>query len=701
MKLRFSIRTKLVGIINLILVTAAAAIVGFATTLFSRDNVARVQESNLESARLLAQEIRNDLTNLTEKMKLLGVSLLQNLTPAQMESLHRPFFESEKDLLAETVLSLAEATPTGPKVLGRATHEQLLKTLDVPVEEVQRLHEELSQGATALESFRAGTETITPGQLRGNIPVMTLALPLMMDDRGQVTHMALATLKQDRFLKAVSSEGLVTSYLVDARGYVMAHPDQQRVLKRENVAHLEIVKRLLAGKSNNGQTRFVDPATQIAYLGAFKTLGFAGMGVVSQVEEAKALEAADKVRKTSTIITGMVAVAAFLVVFFFSLSLTRPLLRLVDATEQVAHGNYNIALKKGANDEIGDLTRSFTEMAQGLAEREKIKNAFSKFHSKDVADKILSGELSLVGERKKVTIFFSDIRSFTSISEKLEPEQVVELVNSYMTRMVRIIFAHGGVVDKYVGDAIMAVYGTPVSYGNDAVRAVSAAIRMRAELQRFNDSQSVNGKPVIGIGMGMHTGDVVAGNIGSPERMEYTILGDNVNLTSRMESLTKEYKTDILISQATYEEVKQYIHCVARGTTKVKGKAEEVSVYEVLGFIEGREWIPPEGKTGETEETLPTLEVRTPVAVPLPTKPTIRPAVKERTRTITVTAPIVPRTEVDTQTTVVPQPPVAKPVAAPVATPAAPPPPPAPDAAIDVPVLEVVLEPKDDGKKAA
>lgn len=600
MKFRLGIRSKLIGIINFILLAAAATIVTFATQLFSKDNTARVQESNLDTARLIGEQVRKDLVGMTEKMRHIGVILMQSLPPAQLEALQKPFFDQEQDLLAQSVVRRSRKNTE--ESVGKALNENLIKQSDVTAESVLEL-----QKLIPTQRIFSGAETILSGQLKGSIPVITIAIPLMTDDTGAVTHAVIATFKQDRFLKSVSSEGIITSYLVDSEGFVLAHPDQERVLKRANVSNLPIVKQMIEGKTNNGQRRFEEPDTGVPYLGAFRTVGFGGIGVVSQVEEAKALEAAAKVRNTSILITGIVGVFAFLFVFFYSLSLTTPLLRLVDATTEISKGNYDVQLKKPSNDEIGDLTSSFNDMATGLAEREKIKNAFSKFHSKDVADKILSGELKLQGERKRVTIFFSDIRSFTSISEKLEPEQVVELVNSYMTRMVRIIFAHGGVVDKYVGDAIMAVYGTPVSYGDDAVRAVAAAVRMRAEMVRYNDSQAAQGKPVIAIGMGLNTGDVVSGNIGSPERMEYTILGDNVNLTSRMESLTKEYKTDLLISGQTYDEIKDWFECEACGATKVKGKAEDVLVYKVLGFKAGKEYIPPEtGTTGETFESTDT-----------------------------------------------------------------------------------------------
>ena len=448
---KLGIKWKLIGVSTVILLIAAATIVIFATNLFSKDNIARVQESNLDSARLLSSEVRGSLTHLTEKMRLIGVTLMQSLTPEQLDTLTRPFFEQERDLIIETVFGRVGKQF---RPFGRSANHSALKDLEIEFEEVAKLHQKLD-----FSKMFAGQETIRRDQVKGNIPVLTISVPLISDDKGNVSHIAVATLRQDRFLKSVQGNSIIQSYLVDQAGYLLAHADQARVLKGENVSHLGIVKHLLSGNTNNGQTRFIDPETNTAFLGAFNTVGFAGIGVISQVEEAKALEAAKKVKDTSLIITIIVAAIAFLVVFYFSLSLTQPLVRLVDATSEVAKGNYEVRLKKGPNDEIGDLTAAFSEMTKGLAEREKIKTAFSKFHSKEMAEKVLSGELKLGGERKEATVFFSDVRGFTAMSEKLDPEALVKILNRYMTRMVQVILDNGGIVDKYVGDAIMAVWG--------------------------------------------------------------------------------------------------------------------------------------------------------------------------------------------------------------------------------------------------
>jgi adenylate cyclase len=237
------------------------------------------------------------------------------------------------------------------------------------------------------------------------------------------------------------------------------------------------------------------------------------------------------------------------------------------------------------HDEITQLTRSFGQMAEGLAERDKLKETFNKFHSKEIAEAILKGEVKLGGNRQEATVFFSDIRSFTSISESMEAEQVVEMLNEYMTAMVSEIQRHHGVVDKYVGDAIMAVWGVPMSKPGDTWNAVRASLAMRERLAEFNEERERNGKTPVKMGMGLHTGELIAGNIGSTEKMEYTVIGDTVNTASRIESLTKEFGTDMLISEEVYKKVKDKV-IVEPISANVKGKAKTLTAYKVKGYYD-------------------------------------------------------------------------------------------------------------------
>jgi adenylate cyclase len=183
-------------------------------------------------------------------------------------------------------------------------------------------------------------------------------------------------------------------------------------------------------------------------------------------------------------------------------------------------------------------------------------------------------------------VFFSDIRAFTAISEKLEPEEVVDFLNQYMTRMVNCVNATKGVVDKFIGDSIMAVWGAPVSYGNDTENAIEGALMMRRELAEFNRGRGGDKKPFIKIGCGINTGPLLVGQIGSEERMEYTVIGDTVNLASRIEQLNKPFGTDILISQESYGLIKDIYRVEPMQKIKVKGKAEPQQIYAVLGRID-------------------------------------------------------------------------------------------------------------------
>ena len=226
-------------------------------------------------------------------------------------------------------------------------------------------------------------------------------------------------------------------------------------------------------------------------------------------------------------------------------------------------------------------------MGKGLSEREKLMVSFSKFTNKTIAQKAASGELSLGGENRTATIFFSDIRSFTAMSEKMQPHEVVEFLNAYMTRMVDCVNKTGGVVDKYIGDAIMAVWGAPESSGSpaaDALHAVTAALMMRDSLARFNSERAAKGLAPVRIGCGINSGPVVAGQIGSEERMEYTVIGDAVNLASRTEALNKPFATDILITENTYSLIKEKIIAAEMPGVHVKGKTEAIKMFAVINL---------------------------------------------------------------------------------------------------------------------
>lgn len=218
-------------------------------------------------------------------------------------------------------------------------------------------------------------------------------------------------------------------------------------------------------------------------------------------------------------------------------------------------------------------------------EKKKVKGAFSLYLSSDVIEQVLDdpSSLKLGGEKKELTVFFSDVRDFTSISESMSPEKLCELMNLYFTPMTKVILDSKGVLDKFIGDAIMAFWGAPISLPNTADVACEASLKMLVELDRLRADFPKIGLPALDIGIGLNTGPMSVGNMGSNERFTYTVMGDNVNLGSRLEGLTKEYGAKILLSDRTYA-------CISRkdffirdlDTIRVKGKLEPVRVYELL-----------------------------------------------------------------------------------------------------------------------
>jgi len=223
-------------------------------------------------------------------------------------------------------------------------------------------------------------------------------------------------------------------------------------------------------------------------------------------------------------------------------------------------------------------------------EKRKIRNIFGQYVSPAILSSVLEknqdGYLKAeVGTRETLTIFFSDIRDFTTISEKYNVEEVVEILNTYLSRMVNIIFSNEGTLDKFIGDAIVAFWGAPVKIQDHHYKAVITGLQMKEALTTYNLENIDRGLPELKIGIGIHTGEVILGNIGSEKKLDYTIIGDSVNLASRLENLTKTYSTPIIISQNTYDYVQDEIFCRMADYIKVKGKDNPIRIYEAIGEV--------------------------------------------------------------------------------------------------------------------
>ncbi|MFP3960340.1 MAG: adenylate/guanylate cyclase domain-containing protein [Spirochaetaceae bacterium] len=316
--------------------------------------------------------------------------------------------------------------------------------------------------------------------------------------------------------------------------------------------------------------------------------------------------------QTLYIIAGAGLLAVFLLLLF-ARQLTRPLVNVRRSMQQIiTSGDLSERVRVEYRDETGQLAHTFNVMVSELEKaydqikryayqavvaqkkETRIRNIFQRYVPQEVIDRFFEHpESMLVGDNRVVSVLFSDIRSFTSISEGMMPDELVNSLNSYFSVMVDIIMGHNGVVDKYIGDAIMAFFGAPVKREDDARQSVLAGIEMTEALKEFNRRQRADSKPEFHIGIGINYGIVTVGNIGTERKMDYTVIGDMVNLASRLEGLTKYYKQELIISESLKQKVEDALPCRLLDRVAVKGKRSGTEIFTVkrsLSDEESRAW---------------------------------------------------------------------------------------------------------------
>jgi len=295
------------------------------------------------------------------------------------------------------------------------------------------------------------------------------------------------------------------------------------------------------------------------------------------------IDAVNKMRQRVILLTIIALIAGSFLAYLLASFFVRPVNALVEGVRAIGKGNFDQAIKLERKDELGLLTSSFNEMASSLREKEFIKTTFEQYVSGPLAKDILSNKegIKLGGEEKEVTVLFTDIRGFTSLSEQLPPTKVLELLNTYFERMIQVIIRNHGMVDKFMGDSVMALFGAPLSHADDPLRAVNCALEMQKELEELNQEHIAKGEPPFHMGIGINTGSVVAGNIGSSIRMEYTVIGDNVNIAARLQGIAKS--GEILMSEQTRNKVGNNFKAKAMDSVTLKGKNIPIGVFLVEG----------------------------------------------------------------------------------------------------------------------
>jgi class 3 adenylate cyclase len=294
--------------------------------------------------------------------------------------------------------------------------------------------------------------------------------------------------------------------------------------------------------------------------------------------------AADLVRDVFVLILFVMVVgiaAAVVLAVSVSRSVAEPLGALASAMTEVEQGRLDTQCPVVSADEIGDVASGFNQMVHGLRERERVTEMFGRYVSREVRDEILAGRVALEGQQVDVTMLFCDLRDFTPWVEATDPREVVRDLNGYFSEMEAAIRGQLGLVLQYIGDEIEAVFGAPVPNADHPERAVRAAMDMRARLAAWNRDRERAGKAPLRHGIGVHTGMVLAGSIGSRERLSYALVGDAVNLASRIQGLTKELGGDLLVSGTTQARLVGRIPMVRAAAAHVKGRSAEVEVYRL------------------------------------------------------------------------------------------------------------------------
>lgn len=565
-KVKITIRTKLMGITGLLITTALSMMIFAASYFFKRDIETQIQTNNANIVNIISQKIEDLIRQIYFDSELIIKTYNnKNQTIMNLESFENPYI---------FCIAIVKIENKDLSIEKWYYNESLMQQNALISDDFEKVIPSYKETIITSESGLFNLLNISPNF---NIPILLMSAPTTV----QPNKIILVFINGQKLINDFPSEENSKTFMVNRKGDILTFPDLELVQSAANISDMPIVKMMLESKIDNGLTNFT--YNSIEYLGAYKKISLGGIGILKITEAKKAFEPVFTTQRRNLYILGIVLIIGIIIIYFFSKTISQPVKELALATEKVEQEDYSVRVLPKTKDEIGLLAHSFNQMVKGLEERERMKDAFGRFVNKEIAEKALRGEIKLGGEKKECAIFFSDLRGFTAMSEKMKPEEVVEYLNRYFTLMVDCVEKTHGIVDKFIGDAIMATWGAVTSYGNDTENAINGALLMRKKLIEFNQYNKQHNLPIAKFGCGINTGEVISGQIGSEKRLEFTVIGDAVNLASRIEALNKPFATDILISQDSYERVKDIFNVVKMPAIKVKGKKEPQTIYCVLG----------------------------------------------------------------------------------------------------------------------
>lgn len=543
-------------------------------------NFSKTREESVEllEVKTHAAQINTITEIFIEKIKLYGTDLIVESSMDQFTPIFESKFNNDTDLVMLEVLVKKDQYY---KQLGKINNKKVVKEGAKPPVLNSGSIDKAFDGIMSIEKFH-----YQGVQNQDDAFMVNIYLPLVKEAEQSFTHIAVASLRVEKLRRTFAEIISRDVYLADHNGHLLAHSKGDMLKKYNSISDWQLYGKAKESNLMIGQiTENIQGVDKKDIQGAFSKTPF-GLIVFSETHKELILGPSKIAKQESLYWLGIILSASFFFVFVFSTTITNPIEKLQKLTEEVAAGNFEVYATEHikSHDEVGDLAVAFDNMTEGLRERDKIKNVMNKFHGSTVADTLINSELEKSGARKDCVIYFSDIRGFTDFSERHEAEEVVEMLNEYFEIMVGIIIKNGGVVDKFIGDAIMAVWGAPTSSEDDPQKAIKACLEMRQGLVKFNEKRIAQGKEPIKVGMGLHVGSVISGTIGSSERMEYTVIGDNVNMAARIEASTKAFGADVLLSDDIAQVVKDDFIIKEAGKVEVKGKAQKLTLHTVHGY---------------------------------------------------------------------------------------------------------------------
>jgi len=564
----------------------------------------QMKKSGQNFLRASAEQISSRIIQVQSTLKLLAIT--ENLETLD-DSKRRHMFVALKDLLGGAVTSVFMGFADGKFIRAKTT----LLPKDYDPRKRSWYLDALQQPSGVLDGITAPYLDASTKH-----PTLTIYHKVLNNSGALVGILGVdvdVAMASNNLINNVPFFAEVEYILVNSNGIVLLHPDNLKVGSDIGATGEELDMQISEDikKTSLQHKQYISRRINEAWYMGFYRVNGVSLAFVLSVPAKTVLKPLHRLTFQMAALNLSIIFGLFFLLIVVVRKISRPIIDLKNSAVQVTEeGPYRDAIEVKSSDEIGQLTGAFNEMMEGLRQRDFIRDTFGRYVTKEVVKELLdtSDGLKLGGEIREVTIMLSDLRGFTPIAEQLRPDQVIEVLNSYLSQMSKIIGQYKGTINEFIGDAILTFFGAPVKYGDSPARAVACALAMQLGMEEVNRKNNEKGLPPLYMGIGINTGDVIVGNIGSKERAKYGVVGHNINLTSRVEGST--IGGQILITPSTHEKIKDLLIVRSVRSIRFKGVEENIDLYDVIGMKAPYNLMLPD----VTDERTP---LKTPISVTL------------------------------------------------------------------------------------